>query len=51
MVMARLSPLAAAKPAPTVAVPRTVTPKATPKPAAQEPQERPSWLRLPWWRR
>jgi hypothetical protein len=67
MVMARPSPLAAAKPAPAVAVPRAVTPKARPaptvavpramtpkvkpKPAAQEPQERLSWLRLPWWRR
>ena len=51
MVMARPSPLAAAKPAPTVAVPRAVTPKAKPKPAAQEPQERLSWLRLPWWPR
>jgi hypothetical protein len=51
MVMARPSPLAAAKPAPTVVVPRTVTPKVKPKPAAQEPQERLSWLRLPWWRR
>ena len=53
MVMARPSPLAlaAATPAPTAAVPRAVTPKAKPKPAAQEPQERLSWLRLPWWQR
>jgi len=50
MVMARPSPLAAEKPAPTVSVPRAVTPKAKPKPAAEEPQERLSWLRLPWWR-
>jgi hypothetical protein len=50
MVMARPSPLAAARPAPTVAVPRAVTPKARPKPVVQEPQERLSWLRLPWWR-
>jgi hypothetical protein len=65
MVMASPSPLAAttpaptvavpraltpkAKPAPTVAVPRAVTPKAKPKPTAQQPQERLSWLRLPWW--
>jgi hypothetical protein len=29
-----------------------VTPsKPKPKPATQEPQERLSWLRLPWWRR
>ena len=51
MIMATPSPLAAARPAPSIAVPRTVTPKAKPKPAAQEPQERLSWLRLPWWRR
>jgi hypothetical protein len=51
MVMARPSRLAAATPAPTVTVPRVVTPKAKPKPAPQEPQERLSWLRLPWWRR
>jgi hypothetical protein len=51
MVMARPSPLAAARPATTVAVPRAVTPKAKPKPAAEEPQPRQSWLRLPWWRR
>ena len=67
MVMASPSPLAAAtpaptvavpraltpkaKPAPTVAVPRAVTPKAKPKPTAQQPQERLSWLRLPWWQR
>lgn len=54
MVMARPSPLAAAKPAPAaqVVVPRAVTPKTKPKTAAQEPQqERHSWLRLPWWRR
>jgi hypothetical protein len=50
MVMARPSPLAAARPAPTAAVPRAVTPKARPKPVVQEPQERLSWLRLPWWR-
>ena len=62
MVMASPSPLAAATPAPTVAVPRAVTPKAKPAPmpravtpkakpklAAQQPQERLSWLRLPWW--
>ena len=67
MVMATPSPLAAAtsaptvavqraltpkaKPAPTVAVPRAVTPKAKPKPTPQQPQERLSWLRLPWWQR
>ena len=51
MVMASPSPLAAATPAPTVAVPRAVTPKAKPKPTAQQPQERLSWLRLPWWER
>ena len=65
MVMASPSPLAAAtpaptvavpravtpkaKPAPTVAMPRAVTPKAKPKPTPQQPQERLSWLRLPWW--
>jgi len=51
MVMARPSPLAAATPAPTAAVPRAATPKPRYKPAVQEPQERLSWLRLPWWRR
>jgi hypothetical protein len=51
MVMALPSPLAAARPATTVVVPRAVTPKAKPKPAADEPQQRPSWLRLLWWRR
>jgi len=51
MVMARPSRLAAATPAPTVTVPRALTPKAKPKPVAQEPQQRLSWLRLPWWRR
>ena len=67
MVMASPSPLAAAtsaptvavpraltpkaKLAPTVAVPRAVTPKAKPKPTPQQPQERLSWLRLTWWRR
>ena len=51
MVMARPSRLAAATSAPTVTVPRALTPKAKPKPVAQEPQERLSWLRLPWWRR
>jgi hypothetical protein len=51
MVMARPSRLAAATPPPTMTVPRAVTPKANPKPAAQEPQERLSWLRLSWWRR
>jgi hypothetical protein len=53
MVMARPSPLAAARPAPAAAAPRAVTPKPKhkpkPKPAAQEPQERHSWLRLLWW--
>lgn len=51
MVMARPSPLAAARPATTVVVPRAVTPKAKPKPAAEEPQQRQSWSRLLWWRR
>jgi hypothetical protein len=51
MVMARPSPLAAARPATTVAVPRAMTPKAKPKLAAEEPQQPQSWLRLPWWRR
>jgi hypothetical protein len=51
MVMARPSRLAAATPASTVTVPRALTPKAKPKPVAQEPQQRLSWLRLPWWRR
>ena len=67
MVMASPSPLAVGTPAPTVAVPlavtpkakpattvampRAVRPKAKPKPAAQQPQERLSWLRLTWWRR
>ena len=49
MVMATPSRLAVATPAPTVTVPRAVTPKAKPKPTAQEPPERLSWLRLPWW--
>ena len=40
-----------AKPAPTVAMPRAVRPKAKPKPAAQQPLKRLSWLRLTWWRR
>jgi hypothetical protein len=61
MVMAGPSPLAAAMPAPTVAeplavtpkakplaVPRAVTPKAKFQPALRPPQERQSWLRLPW---
>ena len=51
MVMARPSRLPAATPAPMVTVPRSVAPKAKPKPVAQEPQQRLSWLRLPWWRR
>jgi hypothetical protein len=51
MVMARPSPMAAATPAPTAAVPRAATPKPKHKSAAQEPQERLSWLRLPWWQR
>jgi hypothetical protein len=51
MVMARPSRLATTTSAPTVTVPRALTPKAKPKPVAQEPQERLSWLRLPWWRR
>jgi hypothetical protein len=51
IAMALPSPLATARPATTVVVPRAVTPKAKPKPAAQEPQQRQSWLRLLWWRR
>ena len=51
MVMARPSRLATATSAPTVTVPRAVTPKAKPKLVEQEPKERLSWLRLPWWRR
>ena len=67
MVMASPSPLAVGTPAPTVAVPlavtpkakpattvampRAVRPKAKPKPTPQQPQERLSWLRLPWWQR
>ena len=51
MVMARPSRQATATSAPTVTVPRAVTPKAKPKLVAQEPKERLSWLRLPWWRR
>ena len=61
MVMASPSPLTAATSAPTVAVPRALTPKAKPAPTvavpravtptAQQPQERLSWLRLPWWQR
>jgi hypothetical protein len=54
--------LAAARPAPKVAVPPVLIPKAKPrstvavprakpKPTSQQPQERLSWLRLPWWRR
>ena len=51
MVMATPSRLAVATSAPTVTVPRALTPKAKPKPTAQEPPERLSWLRLPWrWR-
>ena len=51
MVMARPSRLATTTSAPTVTVPPAVTPKAKPKLVEQEPKERLSWLRLPWWRR
>jgi hypothetical protein len=51
MVMARTSRLVVATSPPTVTVPQALTPKAKPNPAAQEPPERLSWLRLPWRRR